>query len=306
MRYLHAIHGREGIAEIDDDLERQRQLASTEAELAAMPSSDTLPRRLIRHEALLRRRRDLLLALELPPPATVPPLVEKKKKQESLSTAATVVEDTGVYLPDDGTRAAQAWTEQQQQEDGDDESAVVPASCVLRDANNAGSVSSTTTFDLCRQCQVELKVANRQGLLICESCGFSKTYHDVTSNAMPFRPPSDNHNTTFSYKRINHFEEWLLQIQGKENIDIPEEVLAKIREVLSKQRVEGAAVTVRVIRETLKSLKLSAYYHHTSKICGLVSGVPQPVLEPAIEEKCRLMFIAIQVIVPTPTARARN
>ena len=285
MRYLHAIHGREGIAEIGDELERQRQLQSTESELAAMPP--TLPRRLIRHEALLRRRRDLLLALELAPP---PPLVDEEKKKKTPFT--TTAEDTGgtggVYLPDDGRRAARAWTGQRLDD-------AVPAACVLRDANDDPAGVSTTTFDLCRQCQVELKVNNRQGLLVCESCGYSKTYHDVTSNAMPFRPPSDNHNTTFSYKRINHFEEWLLQIQGKENFDIPEEVIAKIRGVLSKQRLEGSAVTVRVIRDTLKSLKLSTYYHHTSKICGIVSGVPQPVLEPAIEEKCRLMFIAIQV-----------
>lgn len=295
MRYLHAIHGREGIAEIDDEVERQRQLQSTEAELAALQLPN-LPRRLIRHEVLLRRRRDLLLSLELTPLRTEadPSTMTTTADPANAATATDdeTAEQQGVYLPDDGKRAARAWMEQ------DEETTAVPAACVLRDDHTAAATTTTTvaasTFDHCRQCQVELKVANRQGLLICESCGFSKTYNDVTSNAMPFKPPSDTHNTTFSYKRINHFEEWLLQIQGKENFDIPDEVIARIREVLSKQRIEGAAVTVRVIRETLKALKLSAYYHHTSKICGIVSGIPQPVLDPAIEEQAKLMFIAVQ------------
>ena len=40
----------------------------------------------------------------------------------------------------------------------------------------------------------------------------------------------------FAYKRINHFNEWLVQFQAKESTDIPKEVYDKIRAELKKER----------------------------------------------------------------------
>ena len=41
----------------------------------------------------------------------------------------------------------------------------------------------------------------------------------------------------YSYKRINHFNEWLAQFQAKETTQIPQEVYDKILLELKKERI---------------------------------------------------------------------
>jgi hypothetical protein len=42
----------------------------------------------------------------------------------------------------------------------------------------------------------------------------------------------------FSYKRINHFNEWLAQFQAKESTEIPDEVYEKIIAEIKKERIK--------------------------------------------------------------------
>ena len=45
----------------------------------------------------------------------------------------------------------------------------------------------------------------------------------------------------FSYKRINHFNEWLAQFQAKESTDIPDEVYNKILLEIKKEKISDAS-----------------------------------------------------------------
>lgn len=147
--------------------------------------------------------------------------------------------------------------------------------------------------DICQHCNVPLKVSQKKGILVCDQCGYSETYMDMTVNALPYNTALDM--TSFSYNRINHFNEWLLQIQGREGTTVPATVIEQVKNAFKKHRiVDPTKMTPQKVREILKELKLNKYYYHVTQIASLVSGIEQPHLTSAIEEKCRLMFIAIQ------------
>jgi hypothetical protein len=62
----------------------------------------------------------------------------------------------------------------------------------------------------------------------------------------------------FSYKRINHFREWLSQVQGKESTDIPEEVFEKILQEIKKEKIQDTnKLSYNKMREILKKLKIN-------------------------------------------------
>ena len=56
---------------------------------------------------------------------------------------------------------------------------------------------------------------------------------------------------------INHFNEWLQQVQAKETFDISDDVMQQVMQELRRQRVtDMASITPKKVREVLKTLKL--------------------------------------------------
>ena len=128
----------------------------------------------------------------------------------------------------------------------------------------------------------------------CNSC--LAVQHLLTDNEKPSYKDPPNEISYFSYKRINHYQEWLNQIQGKETTDIPEEVFDKIMLELKKQRISNIKSLNRTkIKEILKKLKINKYYEHIPYILNRITGIPNPNLTQELEEKLRNMFKEIQV-----------
>jgi hypothetical protein len=101
--------------------------------------------------------------------------------------------------------------------------------------------------------------------------------------------------TYFSYKRINHLNEWLNQIQGKETTEIPEEIYDKILLEIKKQRITNMAeLTYDKVKQILKQLKVHKYYEHIPHIIHRLNGLPMPNFSQELEEKLRTMFKQIQ------------
>lgn len=146
--------------------------------------------------------------------------------------------------------------------------------------------------DKCAQCGTELKLMPRKSIMVCDKCGYSEPYIDTTINALPYK--SNVEITNFSYKKINHFNEWLLQVQGKEGVSVPQSIIDKVRDHLTARNVCTETISTHRMREALKELKLSKMYHHVAQITAQITGVPPPKLTVEVEEKCRLMFVAIQ------------
>jgi hypothetical protein len=150
--------------------------------------------------------------------------------------------------------------------------------------------SSTCSF--CKGVNKDILV--NEGLIYCRDCYTIENI--ITDNEKPSYKDPPKEISYFSYKRINHFSEWLNQIQGKETTDIPEEVFNKIILELNKQRVYNLAkVTPIKIREILKKYKINKYYEHIPYILNKITGIPNPHLSPDLEDTLKNMFKEIQV-----------
>jgi len=147
----------------------------------------------------------------------------------------------------------------------------------------------------CEFCNsMEKTVLNNDSISVCNKC-FS-VQHLLTDNEKPSYKDPPKEISYFSYKRINHYQEWLNQIQGKETTDIPEEVFDKIMLELKKQRITNVKdINRQKVKEILKKLKINKYYEHIPYILNRITGIPNPNLTQELEEKLRNMFKEIQV-----------
>lgn len=98
----------------------------------------------------------------------------------------------------------------------------------------------------------------------------------------------------FVYKRINHFNEILSQIQGKENTEIPKEVYDLLTVEIKKYRLNKSNLNKKIIRDFLKKLKLNKYYEHIPYILNALVGYPVPKIDKEIEDELRALFFVIQ------------
>lgn len=147
----------------------------------------------------------------------------------------------------------------------------------------------------CEHCNsVEKTMLYNDSICYCNDCFAIQNL--LTDNEKPSYKDPPKEISYFSYKRINHYQEWLNQIQGKETTDIPEEIFDKIMLELKKQRITNVQdLNRRKIKEILKKLKINKYYEHIPYILNRITGIPNPNLTQELEEKLRNMFKDIQV-----------
>jgi hypothetical protein len=147
------------------------------------------------------------------------------------------------------------------------------------------------SHDVCPDCQEAMQLYQMFSVLICPKCGRSKPFLDATASLLAYSDDYDY--CSFSYKRINHFSEWLASIQAKETLDVPESVLQTIMQQLHDQRVQSnEEVTVHRVREILKKLKLRKYYEHVQLITCKITGRTPPRMTPEMEERIKVCFLA--------------
>ncbi len=138
------------------------------------------------------------------------------------------------------------------------------------------------------ECKAEMTLHLSDGYLICTECGFCEEVI-LDSDKPNYKEPVPDA-TAYSYKRINHFNEWLAQFQAKESTDIPDEVYEKILVEMKKQRLLDKFITPKKMRTILKKLSYNKYYEHVQHIINKVSGIPPPKMTREVEEKFRQMF----------------
>ncbi|KAG2424898.1 hypothetical protein HXX76_014056 [Chlamydomonas incerta] len=140
----------------------------------------------------------------------------------------------------------------------------------------------------------EKQLVSHEGLEYCTSCHHTQKLLMEADKPSYKEPP--NEVTYYSYKRSNHYNEWINQIQGKEYTEIPNDIIDAILVELKKQKITNmASLTPKKVREILRKLKINRYYEHTSFIMYKLNGIPPPRLGEETEEKLRQMFDAIQV-----------
>jgi hypothetical protein len=99
----------------------------------------------------------------------------------------------------------------------------------------------------------------------------------------------------YSYKRDNHFNEWLLQFQAQETTSIPQDVIEQLRSEFKKQKIKNISdITHAKVRTLLKKLRLNKYYEHVPYISNILNGMQPPKMTQALEDRLRMMFREIQ------------
>lgn len=146
--------------------------------------------------------------------------------------------------------------------------------------------------DTCKACGEPVQLHTGLSMLVCVKCGTAQPFLDATASLLSFSDDSYDY-ASFSYKRINHFVEWVSAMQAKETTEIPQPVLDSVMERLADERVRNSdEITVHKVRDVLKKLKLRKYYEHTQLITCKVTGRAPPRMTPTQEERIKLLFMA--------------
>jgi hypothetical protein len=129
---------------------------------------------------------------------------------------------------------------------------------------------------------------------VCRDCGMTR---EVLGCELTYKEEQEHidRNVNYSYKRSNHFQEWLNQLQAAETTTIPQEVVEQLRSEFKKQKITDiGTITHAKVRAFLKKLKLNRYYEHVPYITNILSGVPPMRMTQELQERLKNMFNEIQ------------
>lgn len=159
---------------------------------------------------------------------------------------------------------------------------------VINDKNYVQSKTKKRVNDKCSNCKEEVMILQTEGKIVCEHCGVEEDVI-INSDKPSFRePPSEL--SYFAYKRINHFNETLAQVQAKESTDIPEHIFDEIKNELKRERITNMnKLNKKMIRKYLDRLGYNKYYEHAPYIIQKLSG-KQLNIPRELEEQAKLMF----------------
>jgi len=154
-------------------------------------------------------------------------------------------------------------------------------------------------IDFCKKCKVnynkdyEMIINHNEGFMSCTKCG-NMEYVVIESDKPNYKDPPPEA-TYFAYKRTNHLNEILNQIQAKESTDIPDDVLELIKEEIRKERIKDLTkLTNAKVRHFLRKLNFNKYYEHIAHIINKLNGLPPPIITKPVEDKLRICFREIQ------------
>jgi ribosomal protein L32 len=128
---------------------------------------------------------------------------------------------------------------------------------------------------------------------VCQDCGVA--VFDLGDEVGYREEQEIEKNIVYSYRRENHFNEWIAQFQAKESTNVPSDVIEKLRSEFKKQKIKDISeITHAKVKEFLKKLGLSKYYEHIPYITSILNGLKPPTMPQALEDKLRMMFTEIE------------
>lgn len=151
--------------------------------------------------------------------------------------------------------------------------------------------------DICKVCVYSnIVYFSETSDLVCDGCGCVVDH--IISEELTYREEQESSEKiiNYSYKRENHFNEWLSQFQAQEMTNIPKEVIEQLRSELKKLKIKSLDdITHAKVRNLLKKLKLNKYYEHVPYITNILNGIKPPNMPQELEERLRIMFKDIQM-----------
>lgn len=162
----------------------------------------------------------------------------------------------------------------------------------ITDNYNSTSFSNTNVI-ICENCDLEMVLSKKSDFMVCVQCGQLENNLiecDINKNLL-----NDCYGKSSIYQRKNHFKEWLNQLQARETIEIPQDVIDKIILELKNNNITNlATIEITLIKKILKKLNLSKYYENAFHIIYLINGLQPPILTIHIEKKLIEYFKMIE------------
>jgi hypothetical protein len=163
------------------------------------------------------------------------------------------------------------------------------------EAEHVETYEKGSEYEPCKGCGKKFTNIHDDQLseMICTECGHSEY---MLSDEVGFKEEQEMEKTiVYSFKRENHFNEWISQFQAKESTSVPEEVIGQLRTEFRKQKIKDLTeITHEKVRGLLKKLDKNKYYEHAPYIATILGGITPPTMDQALEDKLRLMFHKIQ------------
>ena len=135
----------------------------------------------------------------------------------------------------------------------------------------------TNRIDRCTSCELSNVIhCHNASELVCDNCGL--VLSTLISDELTYKEEQETSKViNYSYKRENHFSEWLSQFQALESTTIPDEVIEELKCELKKMKIKKMCdITHTKVRGLLKKLKYNKYYEHTPYITNMLNGVKPP------------------------------
>ena len=148
----------------------------------------------------------------------------------------------------------------------------------------------------CKNCNsVEFIYDQKAADEICTCCGVSINILTNDEDQVSYSDNIEQVNI-FNYKRNNHFQECLNQLQAKENTTIPQKIIEDLTKEFKKYNITDPNLfTPSLVKSYLKKLKYNKYYEHIPTIINEFCGLRAPKLTSELEEQLKIMFDEIQV-----------
>lgn len=161
---------------------------------------------------------------------------------------------------------------------------------------NITLINENSEKRLCTNCQSEnfyydSKTSNE----ICNKCGMTHFILFNEENGITYNENLEQA-IVFNYKRHNHFQECLNQLQAKENTRIPPIIIQRLSSEFKKYNITNPKLfTPQLVKLYLKKLNYSKYYEHIPTIINEFCGLPAPRLTQELEQQLKIMFDEIQI-----------
>ena len=165
--------------------------------------------------------------------------------------------------------------------------------CFPHETSSARIIKHRQIFK-CIDCDGDTIHDVSSGTLVCYTCGLTENCNITTQ---PEWNTVETHDFVkpYSYKRTNHFREWIIQIQGREGTHVPQEVINLLLNEIKKERLTSKnMITYIKIKEFLKKLRLNKYYEHIPNIIHKITGNNQLIIDAELEKKLLELFNEIQ------------
>lgn len=146
---------------------------------------------------------------------------------------------------------------------------------------------------ICSDCGADRVIDKKSAIAICNQCGTVVTYQDCEL----FAEFSDEIEvlTLFSYRRGNHFKEWISMLLARETSSPPDYVIDMLLTELKKNKIyDKKQITPERIREYLRKLGLNKMYEHIPLIIHNICGTNPPKISRELENELMKKFEEIQ------------